>query len=461
VSGQIVFAGVLPHGTELLPAEGPLDPAAATGLQAACRDLVERLVAAKPDLVVLIDPHGPTFKQAIGICCAPVIRGDLAAFGRPDVTLELQTDLQLSQLLLGLSKEAGIPLTVPDRYVRQPLSHGVIVPWQFLTAAGLGRLPVVLVHPSGQPLARHYEFGQVVGYAAQRTGRRVAVLASAELSHRHGDDAEAAAAYDRQVVEAFNGRHWVALVEQDPVALEAAGACGLGALAMLAGMFRPEAVESQPCHYEVDDGVGRMVGELSVIRHPEPEVETERPARDVPTLADLAREAIYCHVAKQETVRATGKLAETWGHRQAGVFVTLYRDGKIRNSLGSVFPLQTNVCDEVVRTAIAVAFQDPSHPAVDPQELPRITLSVQVVLPPEPIQRLDEVDPKQYGLIAYTGYRLGVLLPGVDGIEAAEDQVRQVMAKAGVGAGEPLWLLRFRVERSSSWDPQPLTMPVR
>jgi AMMECR1 domain-containing protein len=166
-------------------------------------------------------------------------------------------------------------------------------------------------------------------------------------------------------------------------------------------------------------------------------------------------------MAKHEVVKATGRLADTWSGRQAGVFVTLYRDGQVRNSLGTVFPLQANVCDEVVRTAIAVAFQDPAQAPVDAQELPRITLSVQVVLPPEPIQRIEEVDPQRYGLLAYTGYRMGILLPRVDGIEAAEDQVRQVMAKAGVGAGEPLWLLRFQVDRSNTWDAKPLTMPGR
>jgi hypothetical protein len=35
------------------------------------------------------------------------------------------------------------------------------------------------------------------------------------------------------------------------------------------------------------------------------------------------------------------------------------------------------------------------------------------------------------------------------------------MAKAGVGAGEPLWLLRFQVDRSNTWDAKPLTMPGR
>lgn len=458
MSGQIVFAGVLPHGTSLLPVEGPLDPEA-TPLHAACRDLAQRLVAARPDLIVVIDPHGPTFTQAMGLCCAPVLRGDLAAAGRPDMALELPTDLQLAQILLGLSKEAGVPLTVPDRYVRQPLSHGVLVPWQFLTAAGLGPVAVTVVHPSGQSLARHFEFGQIIGYAAQRTGRRVAILASAELSHRH-DEIPEAAAFDQQVVEAFDGHHWVALVGQAPAALAAAEACGMGALAMLAGVFRPEAIAACPSTYAVTAGVGRLVGELAITRHPEPVDDAQRPARDVATLAELALEAIYCHTAKQEFVRATGKLAETWGRRQAGVFVTLYRDGKIRNSLGAAFPLQANVCDEVVRTAVAVAFQDPAHPPIDAKELPRITLTVQVVLPPEPVARIEEVDPRLYGLIAYTGYRMGVLLPRVDGVETAEDQVRQVMAKAGVGAGEPLWLLRFPVERSNSWDPKPLTMPV-
>ncbi|MBC7541908.1 MAG: hypothetical protein H7338_04180, partial [Candidatus Sericytochromatia bacterium] len=105
MSGRIVFAGVMPHGAELLPAEGLLDATADTPLLLACKALGAAVAETKPDVIIWIDPHAPSTRQAMGLFSSPLLRGDLAAFGRPHVDLELRTDLQLSQIILGLAKE--------------------------------------------------------------------------------------------------------------------------------------------------------------------------------------------------------------------------------------------------------------------------------------------------------------------------------------------------------------------
>ena len=74
--------------------------------------------------------------------------------------------------------------------------------------------------------------------------------------------------------------------------------------------------------------------------------------------------------------------------------------------------------------------------------------SVDVLSPPEPAE-FEELDPKIYGVIVEdeSGTRRGLLLPNLQGVETARQQVEIAARKAGIPPGVPLKLSRFRVER--------------
>jgi AMMECR1 domain-containing protein len=50
-------------------------------------------------------------------------------------------------------------------------------------------------------------------------------------------------------------------------------------------------------------------------------------------------------------------------------------------------------------------------------------------------------------VIVECGYRRGLLLPDLAGVDKVEEQIDICRAKAGISAGEPIRLYRFRVER--------------
>ena len=66
---------------------------------------------------------------------------------------------------------------------------------------------------------------------------------------------------------------------------------------------------------------------------------------------------------------------------------------------------------------------------------------------PEKIHGLEELDPRRYGVIVQRGWRRGLLLPDIPGIEDAATQVRYARMKAGIGPDEPVELERFCVEK--------------
>ncbi|MGB9807990.1 MAG: AmmeMemoRadiSam system protein A, partial [Thermosulfidibacteraceae bacterium] len=130
-----------------------------------------------------------------------------------------------------------------------------------------------------------------------------------------------------------------------------------------------------------------------------------------------------------------------------GVFVSLKKHGELRGCIGTFLPTANSVAEEVIRNAIASATEDPRFPPVTLEELKDITISVDVLDEPEPVSSLDELDPKKYGVIVESGWKRGLLLPDLEGVDTIEQQIAIAMAKAGIRPGEPIKIYRFKVKR--------------
>jgi len=158
-------------------------------------------------------------------------------------------------------------------------------------------------------------------------------------------------------------------------------------------------------------------------------------------LPAVARKALEALLAGESGVVAPGG-------PPAPVFVTLRtRDGSLRGCVGSTRPVMPTVLEETARSATLAATRDPRFPELSLAELPSIAIEVSVLLPPEPVLGLEELAPERYGVIVreVTGYRQGLLLPGIDGISDAATQVAIARQKAGLGPEEPVVLSRFEV----------------
>ena len=82
-----------------------------------------------------------------------------------------------------------------------------------------------------------------------------------------------------------------------------------------------------------------------------------------------------------------------------------------------------------------------------PDELPALEYSVDVLGDAEPVSSSAALDPKQYGVIVSCGSRRGLLLPDLDGIDTADQQIDIARQKGGIDASEPYLLARFKVVR--------------
>jgi AmmeMemoRadiSam system protein A len=163
-------------------------------------------------------------------------------------------------------------------------------------------------------------------------------------------------------------------------------------------------------------------------------------------LVELARKTIVHYVRESKTIQPPEELTPDM-RQKAGAFVSLHKHGALRGCIGTFQPTSPNVAQEVIQNAISAATRDPRFPPVEGNELDDLEISVDVLSPPEAIESVAELDPKRYGVIVESGWRRGLLLPDLEGVDTAEYQVEIARRKARIDADEAVQLYRFEVKR--------------
>lgn len=165
-------------------------------------------------------------------------------------------------------------------------------------------------------------------------------------------------------------------------------------------------------------------------------------------LVQLARATIRAYVCDKRRLTPADAPAAITGE-PAGTFVTLHTHstGELRGCIGTIAPTEATLAQEVINNAISAATRDPRFPPVTPEEVDDLEIDVSVLYPPERIMSEAELDPHRYGVIVEHGWRRGLLLPDIEGIDDVATQVRYARLKAGLGPQEPVELYRFRVEK--------------
>jgi AmmeMemoRadiSam system protein A len=162
-------------------------------------------------------------------------------------------------------------------------------------------------------------------------------------------------------------------------------------------------------------------------------------------LVKLAKDTIERYI-REGTIPEPKQLTKEMKGR-AGVFVSLKLEGMLRGCIGTFEPTKENIAKEVISNAIMSATRDPRFPPVTPEELGDLEYSVDVLSKPEPVDSVNDLDPRRYGVIIESRGRRGLLLPDLEGVDSAARQIEICRQKAGISSHEPVSLYRFEVKR--------------
>ena len=162
-------------------------------------------------------------------------------------------------------------------------------------------------------------------------------------------------------------------------------------------------------------------------------------------MVKLAKEAVESYVRTGRMPKPRELSPEM--RERAGVFVSLHKHGQLRGCIGTFEPAKDNVAEEVIANAVSASTMDPRFPAVTESELDDLEYSVDILTAPEPVTDIGQLDPKTCGVIVESGWRRGLLLPDLEGVDSVQEQIAICRLKAGISAGEPVNLYCFQVRR--------------
>ena len=260
----VVFSGIAPHPPLLVPEVGGTRIDQVADSQRALREFSRRLVATQPDSVVVISPHSPMDPSVFTARSSSQLAGDFRDFYARQVSLTFPNDLELIGAIQRSAHSEGTELALHER--NYALDHGAMVPLYYLHEAGWSG-PVVVIGFTNQSADKHLAFGRAIAKAASESDRKVAIVASGDLSHRLlvGGPYEfepTAHLFDEQIVGAISRGEPRAMMNIDPGLRSRAGECGYRSIVVALGTVEAMAGVNEVLSYEGPFGVGYLVAVL-------------------------------------------------------------------------------------------------------------------------------------------------------------------------------------------------------
>ncbi len=459
---MLKIIGITPHPPLIIPGVSPGDISRVRQTVSGMERLSLRISEAEPELLIVISPHGPLLYDGIAVLEGPWLEGDFSDFGAPGAKVRLETD---SALLEQLQRETeGEPLRpvivgAGDGRHRRKLSldHGAAVPLYYLQQAGLS-VPGLHLTYTFAPKGDLYRFGQALRRAVEARGLPAAVIASGDLSHRLIPGAPSGynprgAEYDRLMVELLRQGRVQDILDLDEKFVEEAGECALRSFLIALGMFSRQLFKTEIFSYEGPFGVGYLVAELRPAgaggeKQPANGATRGGKAGNPGGQVELARNALRHYLEHGRPLTPPESLPAELS-MPAGAFVSLKKGGELRGCIGTVEPLRKSLAEEIIMNAVSAGVRDPRFDPVRVEEIDELDFSVDVLMPPERIEGPGELDPKRYGVLLRSGQRSGLLLPDLEGVDTAAEQIAIARRKAGIGPHETVELYRFEVRRYS------------
>lgn len=456
--------------------------------------VAQKIAELKPELIIITSPHAAMYSDYFAVSPGTEAHGDMSQFNAPQVQFDETYDEEFTTELNRLCAEyksnpsnieAPFAGTEGEKPKYKPLDHGTMVPLYFINKYygeknSLQNAPInykiVRIGLSGQSFKKHYVLGQLIKQTVDKLNRRAVFVASGDMSHVLKEDGPygfkpQGPVYDKQLMEVMEKADFGKLLEFDPDFCEEAAQCGHRSFIIMAGALDRTAVQTTRLSYEGPFGVGYGLcyyiptgadEKRNFLEGYMEKAKTELAERKSKEdeYIKLARATIeeYTRYGKTPIVRGgcvicdeehfKGEhLSNELLTKRAGTFVSLKKDGALRGCIGTICATKDSLADEIIHNAISACSQDPRFPPVAADELDDLVYNVDVLGPTEKISSPKELDVKKYGVIVTKGYRRGLLLPNLEGVDTVEEQLSIACKKGDIDMEENPELERFEVIR--------------
>lgn len=260
-SMSLVFAAITPHPPLLIPNVGKTELDKIKKTKSAMEQLEQDLYLAKPEIIVVISPHGSFFQDAFTLNSHPNFTSDFEQFGDFTTKTTWKGSESLAATILNSTMDKGLP-TQPIS--EEKLDHGSSVPLYYLTQ----HLPDLKILPIGYSALdnkTHLQFGELLKDIIMQSNKRIAVIASGDLSHGLTSNAPAGYSktgkdFDKKLIELLETRNTLGIINMDAKFVKEAVECGYRSFLILLGILKNMDYQFKNYSYEGPFGVGYLVG---------------------------------------------------------------------------------------------------------------------------------------------------------------------------------------------------------
>lgn len=456
---SIIKSYMVPHPPLIIPEVGKGEEEQIKKTTNSYEIVAKEIAELKPDTIIISSPHTTMYSDYFHITKGPKVQGDLSTFGASEVSFKEELDEELIDEIETLSKKYKFPA---GRTTEVDLDHGTIIPLYFIRKY-YKQGKIVVLGLSGLPLIDNYKMGTIIKESVNNLNKKVVFIASGDLSHKlqpygpYGFAPEGPE-YDKRIMEVCSTTNFKELLDFDESFLDKAAECGHRSFTIMAGTYDGMNVEATYLSHEDVTGVGYGIIKFTpkeenkernfledYFNKLEKELTIKKQKED--QYIKLARQAIEEYITNGNTIEIPSNIEKELTNNKAGLFVSIHKFGSLRGCIGTINPVRKCIAEEIICNAKSASTEDPRFPKIKKEELKWLEINVDILEAPEHIESEKELNVKEYGVIVRSGFKSGVLLPDLDGIDTVEEQVSIAKKKAGIKPGEEVTLQRFKVTR--------------
>lgn len=262
---SLVFATISPHPPLLIPAIGKQAAKKIAKTKAALEQMEKDLYISHPDILIIISPHGSYFPDAFTLNVSPEYQTDLREFGDLSTKVKFKGEHHLSTLIREGSRQEKIPVSM----ITEPrLDYGAAVPLVHLTKH-LKNIKIIQIGFCDLDWKTHVAFGVVIKEQIANSSKRVAVIASGDLSHALVTDAPAGynpagPKFDQKIQELLSENNLAGMLQLDKKRVTDASECGFRSFLILMGILHDMHYAYKSYAYEAPFGVGYLTANFAL-----------------------------------------------------------------------------------------------------------------------------------------------------------------------------------------------------
>lgn len=265
---MLVFSAIVPHPPILLPKLQNENAKKITKTSEALEKLRANLEVANPDAIIIFSPHGKNLADAFSMNLVPSYKADFEEFGDFETKREYKSDIMLIQEIqesVRYVKKMPLAMTSDEK-----LDHGITIPLELLVnpkgipSENLKNTAIIPIYPSMLDYKTHFSFGGHLKDVIVNHGKKIALIASGDLSHGLTSDAPAGFSprgkeFDKKIIELISTKNAVGTLNLDEGFVNEAKECGFHCILMLLGLMEKINYTPEILSYEGPLGVGYMV----------------------------------------------------------------------------------------------------------------------------------------------------------------------------------------------------------